>query len=431
MIANTLPFTIYNLPSVMRFSLIFSAFLSLFITVLFAGCVKRERGCTDLTSLNYNPDAIYDDGSCIYALPLPTIYFFSRFDASSVDYHSISAVQFQVNDMYYLCKQLGNNANLAFSYTDTLQKLYTSPFALALQTPTNSALLPGKYSGFGVVTALTSKMNKVYKADSIADTLLSIIKANALNGQIGTPAVYTAQNGTDAAELLHKTLLGSVLYYQGTNLLNTLFNYNNTALLGSSNYTAMEHAWDEAFGYYGASVDADTYLNTDLVAPNGNYRDTNLNGVIEANGEYNFNFVTQAAVLMLNNPNTTNYNETIFKAFLTGRTAISNKNDTMRRQQAQVIVENWEKLLANNALYHAQKLATEISLPSPDTTIINQHWSAMMGYICALQYNSNKIITQAQIVQLKALAGNAPSYDPNFQSNTNQIVQLIVQIYDI
>ncbi|MBP6664642.1 MAG: DUF4856 domain-containing protein [Chitinophagales bacterium] len=415
----------------MRFSLIFIVFL--FIATLFVGCVKREKGCTDLSSLNYNPDAIYDDGSCIYALPTPSVYYFLRFDASSVSYSSISATQFQVSDSYYLCKQLGSNPNFALSYTDTLRQLYANSLSnMLVQTPLNTTLSPPKYSGFGFVASLNSKMNKIYRADSIADTLLSIIKTNALIGQIGTPAVYTTENGIDASELLHKTLLGSVLYYQGTNLLNTLFNNSNTTLVSGTNYTAMEHAWDEAFGYYGASIDLNSYTNTSLTNPNGNYYDSNLNGMIEANGEYNFNFVTQAATLALDNPSQTNYNTLIFEAFLTGRAGITNKNDTIRRQQATIIVEQWEKLLANNALYHANLLSIEVAnigTPNQNTAAINQHWSAMIGYILALQYNSQKIITQTQIAQLKTSAGNFPPNSLDFQEKINEIKQILVQTY--
>ena len=41
--------------------------------VLFGSCKKDIEGCTDLTSINYNPDATIDNGSCQYLPELSTI----------------------------------------------------------------------------------------------------------------------------------------------------------------------------------------------------------------------------------------------------------------------------------------------------------------------------------------------------------------------
>tara|TARA_B110001450_G_scaffold138810_1_gene130099 strand:+ start:108 stop:1037 length:930 start_codon:yes stop_codon:yes gene_type:complete len=41
--------------------------------VLFVSCKKDIEGCTDLTSINYNPDATIDNGSCQYLPELSTI----------------------------------------------------------------------------------------------------------------------------------------------------------------------------------------------------------------------------------------------------------------------------------------------------------------------------------------------------------------------
>lgn len=37
------------------------------ITLSIIGACKKEEGCTDELSENFNPDAVIDDGSCIYA----------------------------------------------------------------------------------------------------------------------------------------------------------------------------------------------------------------------------------------------------------------------------------------------------------------------------------------------------------------------------
>ena len=68
-----------------------------------------------------------------------------------------------------------------------------------------------------------------------------------------------SSDGIDIGQMLQKSLMGLVSYYQGTSkYLGLLFDKDNDTASDPNNgkyYTDMEHYWDESFGYFGASAD--------------------------------------------------------------------------------------------------------------------------------------------------------------------------------
>ena len=77
---------------------------------------------------------------------------------------------------------------------------------------------------------------------------------------------YTTDDGVDMSQMINKVLIGAVPYYQATGVyLNSLLERDNSeARDGTDPYTAMEHAWDEAFGYFGAARDYFRYTDDQL-----------------------------------------------------------------------------------------------------------------------------------------------------------------------
>ena len=68
-----------------------------------------------------------------------------------------------------------------------------------------------------------------------------------------------SSDGIDIGQMLQKSLMGLVSYYQGTSkYLGVVLDQDNTGPDGDNYYTKREHYWDESFGYFGASAD---YLN--------------------------------------------------------------------------------------------------------------------------------------------------------------------------
>ena len=411
------------------FHLSFRLVLLVGLLVLITGC-RRERGCTDPTALNYNPDAFVNNGDCLYELPVPTTYTFLRYDLSTVRNVTPIAAQTLIADLYHLVQQLGSNANLSVAYADSLLPRYaeTAPDLSILLLPSSEAN-PDLYSGFGAVASLQSQLNNTYGANEDLIEWLAFVQAAAQNPDlIYTPQVHTSAEGLDLSELIHKTLLGAVLYYQGTQLLNTLSSANNTDLVGGTNYTAAELAFDRAFAYFGASIDLKSYTDAQLLAQP--YQDTNNNGDIDYTSEYNFHFPTEAARRDVA-VGSRDFTETIFNAFLAGRTAITNKEDSLRFIYSSFIVDEWERLIAASAIHHLNKLPAEMAEVGTNTTQaadLNRDWSAMRGYLLALRYNVNKEISTADLNTILGLTGSTPVYAENGSTEYSNYVSNLFEV---
>ena len=89
-------------------------------------------------------------------------------------------------------------------------------------------------------------------------------------GPDGAPvsAVYKTAAGHDLQQLLQKFLMGAVSFSQAADdyLDEGLTKDNTEAADTGKPYSDLEHAWDEGFGYYGASRNNDAYTDADANA---------------------------------------------------------------------------------------------------------------------------------------------------------------------
>lgn len=402
----------------------------LLLLVLCCRCTQREKGCMDTTAANYNPDAMFDDGSCLYSLPIPASYVFERYDSSTVDYSTLAALHLALEDIRQICQNLAaTNGSMAASYTDTLQERYglanfDSDF-LVTTTPTSS---PANYSYWSSFSAMSSYLNRSYNADSLVDTAIVVLQTNAITPKLHTSDFVTNVSEIDFAELLHKTLLSATTYYQASLLLNSLSSQNNSQLVSGQNYTAMENVWDKAFGYWGMA--RHFAVNDNATIPNTPYNNTNNDNVIDLTQEYHYFWVQEAARRTNSSPSL-DFNSVLFEAFRTGRTAIANKDEMIRKSQVATILLTWEKLIAANLIHHLNALANQLNAATPDRPAIRQHWTAAFAYCQAFYNNSRKTITNEQVETLLSYLGTQPPANGNtvFLTQINDTKTSLQQIY--
>ncbi len=233
--------------------------------------------------------------------------------------------------------------------------------------------------------------NKVYAPDqamfeAFMDSL-ALASTSTVSGSNGVAGVVVSvsdpakkylcdANGIEWGQVIEKGLMGGCFYYQAT------AHYLDAAQIGigvdnsvvvPGEGTAMEHHWDEAFGYFGVPVDFPG----------------NLVGI-----RYWGKYCNERDALM-------GTNATMMNAFLTGRAAISNNDHARKDAQVTIIRQNWDKYLAATIISYINKAKTNIA----DDAQRNHSLSEAIGFLTAMKYNPVRLADNTQIAQVRGHIG--------------------------
>lgn len=314
----------------------------------------KKEGCTDENALNYNSSAKKDDGSCTYEdLPLytvPTTYNFTDASGNNTVVYSgqterlnqlremvvymktgISTVlsATQLKDMFV---NAGGNGNGAFSFTSSKQlkdKCFELDQALFESFMDSIALV----SNFNMDTAAYNKAGKMFT---------------------GTSTYLMSQNGIEYLQLIEKGLMGAVFMNQALNsyFSEAKMSVDNTTAVDATNglyYTALEHHWDEAFGYFGVSTNFPTTMATDFWGKYSNAQDATLGS-----------------------------NKVMMDNFLKGRAAISNKVLEDRDLAISQIKMMWEKIAAYQAMTYLQQAVDNYTDEAKRLHVLSEAYAFIM-----------------------------------------------------
>lgn len=202
------------------------------------------------------------------------------------------------------------------------------------------------------------------------------------------------EKGVELAQLIEKGLMGACFYYQSTAVYMSedRMNADNEAVKPGEG-TAMEHHWDEAFGYYG--VPRDFPLNKDGIAFWGVYsdrRDPQLNS-----------------------------NRKMMDAFLKGRAAISSKDNETRDEAIMEARAAWEEISGATAISYIN-----VAIRDFDDFALRAHaLSEAIAFVYALQFNPEKSLSNAQVSEvLELIGGSADFLEMNlYQAEVSRLEQ--------
>ncbi len=200
-------------------------------------------------------------------------------------------------------------------------------------------------------------------------------------GQITTSSGSTYQvdgKGLEIDQAFIKGLMGGMVVDQMTNNYLTASKLDGGCndpsdldCLDGSNYTDMEHYWDEGYGYlYG--------YNNEHVGGT----DNNANGPAEGNG-----VLVNKYLKKLNEGSHPGIADVIYDAFKLGRAAIVAGDYTLRDEQAAIIQEHVDKIIAQKAIDYLTGGAETISSGVPREDSFHG-LSEGYGFVLSLQFTS-------------------------------------------
>ena len=188
--------------------------------------------------------------------------------------------------------------------------------------------------------------------------------------------ILVNEKGWEFTQFVEKGLMGAVIYNQ---IFNTYMSdakvgddVENTALVDGKNYTPMEHYWDEAFGYWGVPVDF----------PQGD-------PVLEPAEDRFWAAYTFDRDVFLN------VNQTLMNAYLTGRTAIVNKDYALKNEQREEIYYQHELVAAATAVHYINDAIDY--LVQEDQGNFFHSLSEAYAFVDAIFYSPKKQLSAAQI----------------------------------
>lgn len=192
----------------------------------------------------------------------------------------------------------------------------------------------------------------------------------------GTKAYFFDENGVEYTQIVEKGLMGAVFYYQIAETYTREGKIgdavdNETVTDGKG--TDMEHHWDEAFGYFGGTVDL----------TEENYADQSL--------RYHAKYAAKGSDAGLETVGNVMYQ------FIKGRFSISNKNYTARDEAAAQLRKEYELIMATTAIHYINGSIADFG----DDALRNHQISEAYAFVVSLHYNADKAISDADLEEVK------------------------------
>jgi hypothetical protein len=267
-------------------------------------------------------------------------------------------------------------------------------------------------------------------ADNAEMQMSGMVRQDAYGDTI--TKIYLTEDGRDLKQLIQKFLLMSVAFSQGVDdYLDS--DTDGKGLLSDHSidstkaYTMLEHQFDEGFGYFGAARNYLDYTDEETAGKGGRdswqgYQDTNGDGTIDFNSEYNFGQSTNAAKRDRGATVAVDLSADAMNAFLQGRkllsdtagTALTDDQKTELYVYRDAALGAWEKAIAATVVHYINDVNNDLTALGTDDfnySDLAKHWSEMKAFSLGLQFNRLSVLSDADFTSVQTLMRVAPELD--------------------
>jgi hypothetical protein len=320
------------------------------------------------------------------ALQAPETYSFERNNESTVSYSGQTTRLEQADELYAALNSEGSTAtglDLMFNGSDGSSAGFTNDLLNGTSKIIGSKTASSTLAG----SATTKERFNQYIADFASNVApnWNMDAAPGMPGSITSPdggSTYQINAmGQELDQLFFKGLIGAftldqiVNNYIHPNQLDSgsrIDDNDNGVLSDGKPYTDMEHKWDEGFGYlYGQEGDLDDVGSTIGSAPAGSgnllmkyFKKVNAEGGYEPG-----------------------IGQTVYDAFIMGRTAIVNRDYDLREAQADIIQVELSKVVGYYAIHYLNDYLAKVE--EGNVAKAHHSLSEAYGFILSLQFTNN------------------------------------------
>ncbi len=202
----------------------------------------------------------------------------------------------------------------------------------------------------------------------------------------GEKTYFVNARGLEYKQVIEKGLMGACFLYQSTSVYLGAgkMNADNTDLEPGVG-TAMEHHWDEAFGYLGVPIDfPENKLELNFWGKYCNDR----NSILDSNSS-------------------------LMNAFISGRAAISNQDMVTRDAEIRNIRKEWDRVAAGSALHYINSAISNYN----DMAVRAHALSEAVAFAYGVKFNPDALADEEEInIVLEKLGGNKNFLEMDFYS---------------